>query len=1013
MPGNDVGAVVVPYTGFLGLNTDLNPADLPEGLSPDNQDIIYLPGEVDSRPGLHKLYPANGTLTVTYTKTYVKPDGSPINLILYSDGSLWKEDVLNSPGTLTQIGNVTPGSYCISVTTFGKEYMAFSNGINGTDIPRQFDGTNFDRISQDGPAAAPTVADINTTVALTSVTIATSVVINAATSVGGVGGGPNVATYTTATPHGLSVSQFFLVQGVGTVGYNGVFQVISVPSTTQVTITYAGAVLGASAGGTLGPSFATIVTGASHGMNVGDAFTFTGNAGTLNTSSPGNPSKWVVLTVISATSFTFGLINTFGILAGSQATTTGGAGGTLTPGGMISQGTHQCVQMFLTRQGFLTKPSPATNWVSSGDRQALVTNIAIGPANVIGRVLAFTGSGGSNFFTLLTSASIPNNSFLFSGVNPPTIVQAFLIPDNTTTQLNVDFPDNTLFAATGIGITGNNLFNLVTLGPCLGFFSFANRLLPWGEVNKVLGFVNMGFEGGTLSGAPTVPLGWTVATAGGALVTNPDDFGDAWQITGDGTANPKGQITQSAYQDTNNVPILEPNTQYTFSTWAIVSAASLAGNLIATLSSASTGFSATATIAVNTIPNTAGTFVSANFSAITPAVIPSDFLLKIHEAGMPNASTITIDENYLVFTAQPFNVNNFRASYINNPESFDGITGILGPSSDPNPIRCAGIIRKTMYIVTADRLHATNDTGQEPSSWPVAQIADQCGALSARCIDGGTSWLTWASDQGLLICDGSAPDKLSQEIQPDWNSINRAVQHRIWLVNDQVTKRIYVGLPTGSSTGPNLIYPLDYHYLDSEGQMSSEGAVHVTYAGRMSAQELARKWTRWNVKAHCGAIIRRPANQDIFVMGGGNGLAPGSGTAFGNVYYLDPLKFSDDDYGAFLPYYVSYAFLSKDQEEQFQVGSHRKLYTFLSTFVSGIGTLTITPYANTLTNPYPPGPAITLSLNQAYDFMYGINVEGSRMFLKFAVTPIVGTDVQFKLTQLAVDVMKHPISPVR
>ena len=241
MPANDVGAIQVPYTNFLGLNTDLAPGDLPEGGSPDNQDIIYLPGEIDSRPCLHKLYAVNGTLGVTYQKTYIKADGTPINLVLYTDGSIWQEDVLNNPGVLTKIGNVAPNSYCISVTFGSKEYMAFHDGLHGTDIPRQFDGTNFDRVSQDGPAAAPAIADLVSTPTITSVTLAASVAITAATSIAS--GGLIIITYTTAAPHGIVPNQVFLVQGVGVAGYNGVFVATTIPDSTHITLTVAGTVL--------------------------------------------------------------------------------------------------------------------------------------------------------------------------------------------------------------------------------------------------------------------------------------------------------------------------------------------------------------------------------------------------------------------------------------------------------------------------------------------------------------------------------------------------------------------------------------------------------------------------------------------------------------------------------------------------------------------------------------------------------------------------------------------------
>lgn len=146
----------VPLELFGGLNTELAPSDVPEGVSPDNQDVVFVPGSVSSRPALRKLFShvISGGVTVSYIKTYMQPNNEPLTLILDSNGQLWKEDVFNSPGVLTLISRVTPGTRATSVTADGREYIAFSDGVHGIESPRQYDGTNFDRVSQDGPGSS-------------------------------------------------------------------------------------------------------------------------------------------------------------------------------------------------------------------------------------------------------------------------------------------------------------------------------------------------------------------------------------------------------------------------------------------------------------------------------------------------------------------------------------------------------------------------------------------------------------------------------------------------------------------------------------------------------------------------------------------------------------------------------------------------------------------------------------------------------------------------------------------
>src|SRR5579872_3107290 len=146
---------------FGGQNLELSPPDCPDGVSPENQDMVFVPGSTQSRPCLRKILTnaIPGGPTIQSLKTYQDPAGNIFNLVLDVNGKLWQEDVFNTPGTLTQIGTVAAGSYFKSVTLDGVEYLAFSDGIHGTDIPRQWNGTNLDRVSQDGPGAGPTLTN--------------------------------------------------------------------------------------------------------------------------------------------------------------------------------------------------------------------------------------------------------------------------------------------------------------------------------------------------------------------------------------------------------------------------------------------------------------------------------------------------------------------------------------------------------------------------------------------------------------------------------------------------------------------------------------------------------------------------------------------------------------------------------------------------------------------------------------------------------------------------------------
>src|ERR1700731_3948714 len=161
------GSFDAPIEIFGGLVTDMSPADLPHGVSPDCQDVIYSNGGVATRPGLQALFgPLVGNPTINYVKTYETLNATLRTLLLDSNGILYKE---TTPGTLASVATgLAANSYANSTTLFGREYLAISDGRTGNDLPRQFDDTNFDRVSQSGPGAGPTVVDENVLVSISA-----------------------------------------------------------------------------------------------------------------------------------------------------------------------------------------------------------------------------------------------------------------------------------------------------------------------------------------------------------------------------------------------------------------------------------------------------------------------------------------------------------------------------------------------------------------------------------------------------------------------------------------------------------------------------------------------------------------------------------------------------------------------------------------------------------------------------------------------------------------------------
>lgn len=82
MGSNPLGpppSVDVTLALFAGTKTDITPSDCPEGISPDTQDGIYLPGGWFSRPGLSGLFPQLPTLD------YLLQESGEPNIFLLED----------------------------------------------------------------------------------------------------------------------------------------------------------------------------------------------------------------------------------------------------------------------------------------------------------------------------------------------------------------------------------------------------------------------------------------------------------------------------------------------------------------------------------------------------------------------------------------------------------------------------------------------------------------------------------------------------------------------------------------------------------------------------------------------------------------------------------------------------------------------------------------------------------------------------------------------------------------
>ncbi|HLJ23647.1 MAG TPA: hypothetical protein VKT71_06025 [Candidatus Acidoferrales bacterium] len=897
------GTIDAPLDLFGGLVTDMAAADLPQGVSPDCRDVAFLQGAVKTRPGLVSVYsPIAGNPTVNYLKTFTQPNLVKTLLAIDSAGTLWGE---NSPGVLAQIAaGLTPIAAASSTSLFGREYIAQHDGNFGLGIPRQYDGTNLDRVSQCGPGAGPAmVADV----------IANISAISRAS---------NVVTVTTATPTGLLPTDQVIIAGVTDATYDGTFPIAS---------------------------------------------------------------------IIDSLHFTYA----------QTAANSSSSGGTAAPVGSISAGVHQCAVIFVTRQGYLTRPSPPTSWTAAGGMRANVTGIpsvATLP-NVVARILAFTGAGGDLFFYT-------------TGLEGASQMQVF---DNSATSFIVDFSDTALLA----GIEADYLFQLVELGECAGVIGYSDRLFWWGERNKQNNWENLTFDGAFGGAGNNVPLGWTPdATffAGGSFDSSGEAvWGGDYAILGDGVTATRGLMTQTAVSDYNGAPRLQANTGYSARVRVRMTGALTQGTLHLHIYSASLGIS-TPGISVPAAQITAASWTEF-IAPITPATgfptIPPDLLLRIYADGTPTVGAGFLVDTIEIFpTAEPYNTSLVRASYADDPESYDGVTGFMNVSeNDGQTVRAAFLLRERLYLVKDRSLHVTEDDGvNEPAAWTINEVSNAVGTPSVSGVDVGEDWAVIAGRAGMYLFDGGEPIKISQEIQPTWDTINWSAGQTLWVRVDTRNKRILCGVPTGTATSPNVILVLDYRSLTSAGEIQSLGSIlFSTLSGKLYAVGRSRKWCPWNISANCCALAERAdGTAQVFLGNGAGNGSPGPLTLNGKIYQLSDTQFSDDG-SAINSYYTTYFFLSNDMEQALQVRSHRKLFAYLAIYAEGAGNLNLSAFVDNEAYPAALTP-LPLSSPAPKDLELPINLLGERVAFQ------IGTNAAgawFKLERFVPSLLPDPWAPVR
>lgn len=824
----------------------------------------------------------------------------------------------------------------------------------------------------------------------------------------------------------LEVGAQFTVTGGTLAGYDNTFVVLKTPNASQLSITQT------SLTSNVAQYVFTLISGTA--PVVGQFVTITG---TLNGNGIFNVTN-AVITSASPTTFSVSLTSASnitaapesgnGIISGTifQFDPAGvvtnpiignSTGGQIATSGVLGVGTRQAVVIFQTRNGALTAPSPLVQFSITANATAIVvSHIPIGPPNVTARIIAFTGANGGNFFYIPIPVTVTSNG-------QQVTYNSTVVNDNFTTQVTLSFPDAVLLAATAIDVQGNNLFEQIELGSSVGFLSYSDRLIAWGEQNKIQNLINLSFDGGLgvqfTGGTAYYPLGWVVDPVngtGGTLLVSPI-FGNSYYIknsTG-GLQATYGMVTQNASVDQFQVPIITTNTTYSVRVTARCPSHVGSGNLVMDLFSPQLNqvfgsFTVPLASMGTTMNIFTGTLLTTAFSSV-----PNDLRFRLYATALPNGGDVEIDRVEPFPTTEPVFSTQFRASYAFNSEAFDLVTGGFGPSQNQQPIRGGMVLFDTLYALKTKSWYSTSDNGTtEPNKWTWREISNKVGTIGSRSYDYGEEWAFTACRPGVYFFNGGEPLKVSQEIQPVWDLINWVAGQSIWVRNDAEKRRLYVGVPIATpniympempiSTNPqtpNVVLMMNYRELNSGIAIADTPPMRSSFSGRLIAPEPARKWSFWNIAAPYADFIDRGNNQTP--------LWFCNGYSNSKLYQLLDSEL-DDDGAPINSYYISFGAVKPDMQDAKGLGLHRMLLAYLTMLAEGAGTMNVLVYPQSPDNlPYTLAP-IPLSTFTLGDFESVVNITGERFFLRVG-TNAVGA--KFQLSKVTFSLTKDAWSPVR
>src|SRR6266850_4514636 len=529
------------------------------------------------------------------------------------------------------------------------------------------------------------------------------------------------------------------------------------------------------------------------------------------------------------------------------------------------------------------------------------------------------------------------------------------------------------------------------------------------------------FTHGTV--APTADTGTaTPIFNGGTLVLSPS-FGFSYYINNQLGAQQAvlAMITQNAFQDAYNVPIVLPNVLYSVRVAARIPSGLIGGSLIVDLTDSNSG-NQSGTGSATSYGTTYGTFrlpfanmtqddaIYTGTLLLTPFTmgVPTGLLLRVWAQNIDPGADVEIDHIEIFPTATPLLSTNVRVSYIDNFEAFNANTGNIGLAArNTQPANGAFVLHDQLYFLKASSMESTQDVpGTEPSGpgggWGTHEVSNRVGTCGIYAYDYGEEWVMTACRNGVFGFNGGQPIRIDFQQKEIWDALNWDFGKAIIIRNDIAERRLVIAVPlptpnpwlpfaavNPAPSTPNVILMWNYQGFDDFQEIVSGKAMHVTMFGTLMATDMRLKMTIWQIPTeYIGLITQANLLTQLPTI---CGMSPGK------IYQMDEAQLSDD--GAPIhAFYSTYGFVDSAKASQNPLlGFHRKRFSLLQQLISGSGNCVVKVYPNFILNQKTlvvnastwtvPG-GINLQTQPIDDLIRPLNMAGNRVYVSYETNAV-------------------------